>query len=103
MSDLDAMTPADVRAFYQQWYAGQMPPWWWPATWMWPEVRRLAEILRLGAGAPLPPRKPRAEPVQGIRRIGSRRPPSRPMWGWPSRCRSWPRSSRPPGPMTRWR
>ena len=71
MSDLDAMTPEDVRAFHRQWYvpinaavvvAGDVDP---------EQVRVLAEkyygAIRPGA---LPQRKPRAEPEQmGLRRI----------------------------------
>jgi zinc protease len=80
MSDLDAMTPADVRAFHQQWYvpanaavvvAGDVDV---------AEVRRLAEKYYGSVPArAVPPRKPRAEPaqaghsphrVQGARRAG---------------------------------
>jgi zinc protease len=76
MSDLDAMTPADVRAFYQQWYtpanaavvvAGDVDV---------AEVRRLAEKYYGSVPArAVPPRKPRAEPAQqGIRRIEFKAP-----------------------------
>ena len=76
MSDLDAMTPADVRAFYQQWYtpanaavvvAGDVDV---------AEVRRLAEKYYGPVPArAVPPRKPRAEPAQqGIRRIEFKAP-----------------------------
>ncbi|MDO8905372.1 pitrilysin family protein [Hydrogenophaga sp.] len=65
MSDLDAMTPADVREFYQRWYsptnaavviAGDVDV---------DQVRALAEDIygRLPARA-LPDRKPRDEPLQ---------------------------------------
>jgi zinc protease len=89
MSDLDAMTPDDVREFYRQWYvpanaavvvAGDVDV---------AQVRALAEKY-YGAHprARRAARKPRTEPVQaGMRRIESRRRPSRPMWRWRSRCR----------------
>lgn len=65
MSDLDAMTPADVREFYQRWYsptnaavviAGDVDV---------DQVRALAEDIygRIPARA-LPDRKPRDEPLQ---------------------------------------
>ncbi|WCM94242.1 insulinase family protein [Acidovorax sp. NCPPB 2350] len=71
MSDLDSMTPADVRAFHRQWYvpanaaivvAGDVDP---------EAVRALAEKTygRIPKGA-VPERKPRTEPAQrGLRRI----------------------------------
>jgi zinc protease len=71
MSDLDAMTPDDVRAFYQRWYtpanaavviAGDVDV---------AEVRALAE-KHYGpiAARVVPPRKPRDEPEQaGPRRV----------------------------------
>lgn len=76
MSDLDAMTPDDARDFYRRWYvpanaavvvAGDVDP----AT-----VRRLAEkYYGPIAARPVPPRKPRAEPVQtGQRRIDFKAP-----------------------------
>ena len=76
MSDLDALTPEDVRAFYQQWYtpanaavvvAGDVDV---------AEVRRLAEKYYGPVPArAVPPRKPRAEPAQqGIRRIEFKAP-----------------------------
>lgn len=76
MSDLDAMTPADVRAFYQRWYA--------PANAVvvvagdvdLAQVRQLAEKYYgpIPARA-LPLRKPREEPVQtGLRRIEHKGP-----------------------------
>jgi zinc protease len=77
MSDLDAMTPDDARAFYRRWYVpanaavvvvGDVDP---------AEVRRLAErhYGAIAAGAALPVRKPREEPIQrGIRRIEHRAP-----------------------------
>lgn len=69
MSDLDAMTPADVRAFYQRWYvpanaavvvAGDVEV---------AQVRRLAEKYYGGIPArPVPERKPRSEPEQAGQR-----------------------------------
>jgi zinc protease len=71
MSDLDAMTPADVRSFYRQWYvpsnaavviAGDVDV---------AEVKALAEKYYgvIPAGA-TPLRKPRLEPLQaGVRRL----------------------------------
>jgi zinc protease len=71
MSDLEAMTPDDVREFYRRWYmpanaavvvAGDVDP---------QQVRALAEkhYGRIPARA-VPPRKPRAEPEQtGQRRL----------------------------------
>jgi len=76
MSDLDAMTPEDVRAFYRRWYtpanaavvvAGDVDP---------------ARVLELAqryygriAAAPVPARKPRDEPAQaGLRRIEVKAP-----------------------------
>lgn len=76
MSDLDAMTPADVRDFYQRWYvpanaavvvAGDVDV---------AEVRRLAE-KHYGAipARAVPARKPRTEPAQaGTRRIDYKAP-----------------------------
>lgn len=74
MSDLDAMTPADVRAFYQRWYA--------PANAVvvvagdvdLAQVRQLAEKYYgpIPARA-LPLRKPRDEPAQtGLRHRAQR-------------------------------
>lgn len=76
MSDLDAMTPDDARDFYRRWYApanaavvvaGDVDP---------AAVRRLAEkYYGPIAARPVPPRKPRAEPVQtGQRRIDFKAP-----------------------------
>jgi zinc protease len=76
MSDLDAMTADDARAFFQRWYipanaavvvAGDVDP---------QEVRRLAEKYYGAIPArAIPPRKPREEPVQaGIRRIDFKAP-----------------------------
>jgi zinc protease len=76
MSDLDAMTPADAREFYQRWYvpanaavvvAGDVDV---------EQVRALAEKYYGGIAArPLPARKPRLEPVQsGLRRIEFKAP-----------------------------
>jgi zinc protease len=76
MSDLDAMTPDDVRSFYRRWYtpsnaavvvAGDVDP---------------ARVLDLAqryygriAAAPVPTRKPREEPAQaGLRRIEVKAP-----------------------------
>lgn len=76
MSDLEAMTPDDVRAFYRQWYtpanaavvvAGDVDV---------DAVRALAE-KHYGAIAarPVPPRKPRLEPPQaGQRRLDFKAP-----------------------------
>jgi zinc protease len=80
MSDLDAMTPQDVRAFYRQWYvpgnatlvvAGDVDP---------VQVRRLAEKYYGGIPArPLPVRKPRIEPEQtGARRMEFKAPADQP-------------------------
>jgi zinc protease len=70
MSDLDAMTPADVRSFFRQWYvpgnaavviAGDVDV---------AQVRDLAERIygALPAGQPAPERKPRIEPLQSGKR-----------------------------------
>ncbi|MDB5742765.1 MAG: peptidase domain protein [Polaromonas sp.] len=78
MSDLEAMTPGDVRSFYQRWYvpanaalvvAGDVEP---------AQVRKLAEkYYGRMAARPVPERKPRAEPVQaGVRRIDLKAPAS---------------------------
>ncbi|WP_404301897.1 M16 family metallopeptidase [Alicycliphilus denitrificans] len=76
MSDLDSMTPADVRQFHRQWYApgnaavvvaGDVDP---------AQVLALAQKT-YGAISPraLPARKPRTEPVQqGLRRIDFKAP-----------------------------
>jgi zinc protease len=76
MSDLDAMTPSDARAFYRRWYtpanavvvvAGDVDV---------ARVRRLAEkhYGALPAHA-VPQRKPRAEPPQaGLRRLDYKAP-----------------------------
>jgi len=76
MSDLDAMTPADARAFYQRWYlpanaavvvAGDVDV---------AQVRALAEKYygSLPTRA-VPERKPRLEPLQsGIKRIAFKAP-----------------------------
>ncbi|MCX7256204.1 MAG: pitrilysin family protein, partial [Polaromonas sp.] len=78
MSDLDAMTPGDVRAFYQRWYvpgnaalvvAGDVEV---------AQVKKLAEN-NYGpiAARPLPERKPRTEPEQaGQRRLDLKAPAS---------------------------
>ena len=76
MSDLDALTPNDARAFYRQWYtptnavvvvAGDVQP---------AQVRALAEKYYGGIPAhALPERKPRTEPEQrGLRRIAVKAP-----------------------------
>ena len=78
MSDLDAMTPADARNFYQQWYvpanaalvvAGDVEP---------EQVRKLAEKYYGGIPArPVPVRKPRDEPPQaGKRQLDFKAPAS---------------------------
>ncbi len=76
MSDLDALTPQDVREFYRRWYvpgnaavviAGDVEP---------AQVLRLAErhFGRIPARA-VPDRKPREEPPQrGIRRVEVKAP-----------------------------
>ena len=76
MSDLDAMTPQDARAFFQRWYvpanavvvvAGDVDP---------VQVRRLAETYYGSIPArAVPERKPRTEPVQaGVRRLDFKAP-----------------------------
>lgn len=78
MSDLDAMTPDDARAFYRRWYvpanaavvvAGDVDV---------AQVRRLAEKYYGGiAASPVPARKPRVEPLQtGLRRLDFKAPAS---------------------------
>ncbi|MBK7006152.1 MAG: insulinase family protein [Burkholderiales bacterium] len=76
MSDLDAMTPDDARAFFKRWYtpanaavvvAGDVDV---------AQVRALAEKTygRIKA-RPVPPRKPREEPAQhGMRRLDFKAP-----------------------------
>ncbi len=76
MSDLESMTPADARAFYEKWYVpanavitvvGDVDP---------AQVLRLAErhYGRIPARA-VPARKPRTEPVQtGLRRVDIKAP-----------------------------
>ncbi|WP_299787743.1 pitrilysin family protein [Ramlibacter sp.] len=76
MSDLDAMTPDDARAFYRRWYvpanaavviAGDVDP---------VKVRQLVEKYYGSIPAkPVPARKPREEPLQnGIRRLEFKAP-----------------------------
>ena len=76
MSDLEAMTPDDARAFYQRWYtplnatvvvAGDVDV---------TQVRSWAEKYYGGLRThPVPARKPREEPPQsGMRRIGFKAP-----------------------------
>ncbi|MCJ0762142.1 insulinase family protein [Variovorax sp. CYS-02] len=76
MSDLDAMTPDDVRDFHRRWYVpanatvvvvGDVEP---------AQVHRLAEKYYGGIPArAVPARKPRTEPVQaGIRRLEFKAP-----------------------------
>ena len=78
MSDLDAMTPDDVRSFHQRWYvpanaalvvAGDVEV---------AQVRQLAEkYYGPVAARPVPERKPRTEPEQsGMRRIDFKAPAS---------------------------
>jgi zinc protease len=78
MSDLDALTPDDARAFYQRWYtptnaavvvAGDVDA---------AQVRTLAEKYYGSLGAHvLPERKPREEPEQsGLRRLDFKAPAS---------------------------
>ena len=93
MSDLDAMTPSDVRSFYQRWYvpanaalvvAGDVEV---------AQVKKLAEKYYGGIAArPVPERKPRTEPAQaGLRSLDFKAPASQAYVRWPSRC---PRSRR---------
>ncbi len=76
MNDLDAMTPADVREFYQRWYvpanaalvvAGDVDV---------AQVREWADkYYGVVAARPLPARKPRLEPAQsGMRRMDVKAP-----------------------------
>ncbi len=76
MSDLDAMTPADARAFYRRWYvpanaalvvAGDVDV---------AQVRQLAQkYYGVIPAHPVPVRKPRSEPPQtGVRRIDFKAP-----------------------------
>ncbi|MDB5911447.1 MAG: zinc protease protein-like protein, partial [Ramlibacter sp.] len=76
MSDLEAMTADDARAFFQRWYtpanaavviAGDVDP---------VQVRRLVEKYYGSIPSrPVPPRKPREEPEQaGIRRMEFKAP-----------------------------
>ncbi|MEO7391259.1 MAG: pitrilysin family protein [Ramlibacter sp.] len=76
MSDLDAMTPQDVREFHKYWYvpanaavivAGDVDP---------AEVKRLAQKYYGNIPArQVPPRKPRVEPQQqGVRRMEFKAP-----------------------------
>ena len=78
MSDLDAMTPGDVRSFYQRWYvpanaavvvAGDVEV---------AQVKKLAEKYYGSIAArPVPERKPRSEPEQaGLRRLDFKAPAS---------------------------
>lgn len=78
MSDLEAMTPDDARAFYRRWYvpanaavviAGDVDV---------EQVRRLAEKYYGAVPArPVPPRKPRVEPAQsGLRQLDFKAPAS---------------------------
>ena len=71
MSDLDAMTPEDVRAFHRQWYTRPTPPWWWQVTWMWPRcVRWPRSTTAASPRRRVPARKPRPSRPKGLRRIG---------------------------------
>lgn len=78
MSDIDAMTPDDVRDFHRRWYvpanaalvvAGDVEV---------EQVRRLAEkYYGAIAARPVPPRKPRSEPEQsGMRQLDFKAPAS---------------------------
>ena len=76
MNDLDAMTPADVRDFYRRWYAPAN------AALVVAGDVDVAQVCRWAekyygpiAARPLPPRKPRLEPLQaGVRRIDVKAP-----------------------------
>ncbi len=71
MNDLDAMTPADVRAFYRRWYTPANAAVVVAGDVVVAQVRALAEKTYGGIAArPVPERKPRVEPEQlGLRRI----------------------------------
>jgi len=71
MSDIDAMTPEDVRAFYRQWYTPSNAALVVVGDVDVEQVRALAEALYGGLPArATPPRKPRDEPAQaGPRRM----------------------------------
>lgn len=91
MSDLDAMTPEDVRQFYARWYqpgnavvvvAGDVDV---------QQVLALAQQTygRIPARA-LPARKPRIEPEQKACAASLSKPrQTRPMWRWLFMCRAW--------------
>ncbi len=76
MNDLDAMTPADVRDFYRRWYAPANAALVVAGDVDVAQVRRWAEkYYGPIAARPLPPRKPRLEPLQaGVRRIDVKAP-----------------------------
>ena len=78
MSDLDAMTPDDVRDFYRRWYVPGNAAVVVTGDVQVAEVRRLAEKYYGSiAKKPLPIRKPRLEPLQtGIRRMDFKAPAS---------------------------
>ncbi len=87
MSDLDAMTPADARAFFERWYVPR--PWWWPV--MWTRRRSCAWRRNTTAASPRVP-CPRASRVKSLSRPAfaastTRRQPSRRTSRWLSRCR----------------
>ncbi|MES2511556.1 MAG: pitrilysin family protein [Pseudomonadota bacterium] len=71
MSDLDAMTPADVRDFYRRWYVPANAAVVVSGDVQVAEVRRLVEKYYGGIPArPVPDRKPRLEPVQtGLKKL----------------------------------
>ena len=78
MSDLDAMTPDDVRSFYQRWYVPANAALVVAGDVNLAQVRKLAEKYYGAIPArPVPERKPRTEPEQaGMRRIDLKAPAS---------------------------
>jgi len=78
MSDLEAMTPADVRGFYQRWYVPANAALVVAGDVQLAQVKRLAEKYYGSIAArPVPERKPRTEPAQaGLRRLDFKAPAS---------------------------
>ena len=76
MSDLDAMTPDDARAFYRQWYAPNNAAVVIAGDVDVASAKALVEKYYGGiASRPVPARKPREEPAQsGIRRLDFKAP-----------------------------